>query len=527
MSGSIPNPNDPNSGTLVDPAVNSSAFIDASSNPEYNNSSNNYGKGLLFPRVKLDLFNAFSEGPFSGQSVNYPSYYDGFIVYNISTSGVAGVGDTDGTLCRGFWYYDNPTSTIDGGKWKPLDKNQCSVDPIITTLDCSSTANGRVDTGTLTQGTLASGVSSDIPYLGGNGSNYPIGTGIASTGVTGLTATLQAGTLANGNGTLRYVITGTPSSSGTATFTISFGGQSCSFTRTVDTSGPIITTLDCSNTANGRVDTGTLTQGTLASGVSSDIPYLGGNGVNYPAGAGISSTGVTGLTATLQAGILANGNGTLRYVITGTPSSSGTATFAISFGGQSCSFTRTVAESGPPSVMCGSQKWLRHNLGADTTLDPDHPTSATDLALRGGFYLWGNKYDAGSSTVLPGSWGPTKTSFDPCPTGYRVPTKQDWVTLTVTANTPPAYLGMDGNPTTTIYPGVAVQFTCPNNTKLTLPLAGNGASASAYPVSYINTHALIWASTTAPGLANYFIAPGGGASATNAFWTMPVRCIGE
>lgn len=72
------------------------------------------------------------------------------------------------------------------------------------------------------------------------------------------------------------------------------------------------------------------------------VPYTGGNGVAYSAGPAISSTGVTGLTATLQSGTLASGAGNLTYTITGTPATSGTAAFAISFGGQSCSLSLTV-----------------------------------------------------------------------------------------------------------------------------------------------------------------------------------------
>lgn len=75
------------------------------------------------------------------------------------------------------------------------------------------------------------------------------------------------------------------------------------------------------------------------------VPYTGGDGVAYLAGSAISSTGVTGLTATLQAGTLASGAGNLIYTIAGTPSGAGTATFAITFGGQSCSFALTVSSS--------------------------------------------------------------------------------------------------------------------------------------------------------------------------------------
>ncbi|MES2240755.1 MAG: DUF3500 domain-containing protein [Bacteroidota bacterium] len=73
-----------------------------------------------------------------------------------------------------------------------------------------------------------------IPYTGGNSATYSAGTAIASTGVTGLTATLVSGTLADGSGTLTYTISGTPTSSGTASFVISFGGQTTTITLTVN-----------------------------------------------------------------------------------------------------------------------------------------------------------------------------------------------------------------------------------------------------------------------------------------------------
>ena len=95
--------------------ANISAFIDASSNNTYNTSTN-VGKGLLFPRVDLTKFNAF--GGTTGVPTSIPNHYDGFIVYNIAESGEAGVGNTEGTLSRGFWYYDNPSSTLTGGTWK-------------------------------------------------------------------------------------------------------------------------------------------------------------------------------------------------------------------------------------------------------------------------------------------------------------------------------------------------------------------------------------------------------------------------
>jgi hypothetical protein len=223
-----------------------------------------------------------------------------------------------------------------GGQSCTLTRTVALPAATITALDCA----GATHNGTLTSGTAASGVSSVISYTGGNGGTYTTQT-ITSTGVTGLTATLTAGTIASGAGTITYTITGTPVASGTASFAISLGGQSCTLTRTVDISmTPIATvsTLDCA----GATHNGTLTSGTAASGVSSVIAYTGGNGGTYAAQT-ITSTGVTGLTATLTAGTLASGAGTITYTITGTPTASGTASFAISLGGQTCTLTRTVA----------------------------------------------------------------------------------------------------------------------------------------------------------------------------------------
>lgn len=71
------------------------------------------------------------------------------------------------------------------------------------------------------------------------------------------------------------------------------------------------------------------------------IPYTGGNGGTYSASS-VSSSGVIGLTATLAAGTIINGSGSLVYTITGTPASSGTASFALNFGGQTCAINLSV-----------------------------------------------------------------------------------------------------------------------------------------------------------------------------------------
>ncbi len=110
-----------------------------------------------------------------------------------------------------------------------------------------------------------------------------------------------------------------------------------------------ITALACtsatfSSTAiNSTAYTGTVT-----------VPYTGGNAVAYSAGSAIASTGVTGLTATLQAGTLAGGAGNLAYTVTGTPTSVGSATFPVTFGSMSCNLTLIVSAASTSTVDCST-----------------------------------------------------------------------------------------------------------------------------------------------------------------------------
>ena len=225
---------------------------------------------------------------------------------------------------------------------QPVTLSVNTLQGSISALTCASATNN----GTLTAGVAASGVSSVVPYTGGNGGIHN-GQTVTSTGVTGLTATLNAGTFSTGSGNLTYTITGTPSGIGTASFALNIGGQTCTLTRTVVAG--TITGLTCASATNN----GTLIAGVAASGVSSVVPYTGGNG-GMQNGQTVTSTGITGLTATLVAGSFASGAGSLTYTITGTPSGIGTASFLLNIGGQTCTLTRTVVAGTITGLSCSS-----------------------------------------------------------------------------------------------------------------------------------------------------------------------------
>jgi uncharacterized protein (TIGR02145 family) len=585
-------------------------------------------------------------------------------------------------------------------------------------LNCS----GASVTGALTSGQAASGVSASVPYTGGNG-GFHTGQTVASTGVTGLTATLSAGNFASGSASLTYAITGTPASGGTASFALNIGGQTCTLDVTVSyvcrakvtsteyknfmcynlgsantsadpftptweinggywqwgrlaqaAEGPTATApnngavsgwntnaaadgswADGSKTANdpcptgfrvptkaqwdgvsanntktnvgtfgnsatnygagvkfgnelmlpaaglrtdamgflgfrgfsghywssaeygssnaqylnvkssgastindkrnfgfsvrciadipgatgalncsGTTVTGTLTDGQAALGVSASVPYTGGNG-GFHTGQTVSSTSVTGLTATLSAGSLASGSGSLSYTITGTPASGGTASFALSAGGQTCVLNI------PVNIVCRAKvtateykNFMCYNLGsASTSADPFTPS----WEINGGYWQWGQLAQAAegptatdpkggavsgwnTNPVADGSWANgSKTANDPCPSGYRVPTKAQWDG--VVANCTPVGVG-SFSPSATNY-GAGKKF----GDQLMLPATGFRNSSDVYYRGYFGIY---WSSTErVSNNAWYLEFDDSNASTsyntrTNGY---PVRCIAE
>jgi uncharacterized protein (TIGR02145 family) len=320
----------------------------------------------------------------------------------------------------------------------------------ITTLNCA----GAVNTGTLTRGVAASGVSSSVPYTGGNGGTYAAFT-VQSTGVTGLTASTAAGSFVSANGNLTVTITGTPANGGTASFALNIGGRTCTLTRTVSLPPGTITGLNCA----GAVNSGSLNIGNVASGVSSSVPYTGGNGGTYAAFT-VQSTGVAGLTASIAAGTFVSGNGNLVVVITGTPTTSGTASFSINIGGKSCILTRIIGTTQHtcgainvhnPSltygtmtdqegntyktIQIGTQVWMAENLkttkyrnGTPISIITDNTQWANNTT--GAFCSYNNSTINDCPYGKLYNWYAVNNTNQLCPTGWHVPTDAEWTTLT-------------------------------------------------------------------------------------------------
>lgn len=397
--------------------------------------------------------------------------------------------------------------------------------PTVAAITCGSAIFSPI---TITSGVSYSGTFT-VPYTGGNGAPYAAGTAINSTIVTGLTATLQAGTLAVGTGgTFTYTITGTASSSGNAIFALSFGSQSCTLTKAV--SPPFA--LACANTVFSPAR---FTANVAYSGTAT-VPYTNGNGASYAAGTAINSTGVTGLTATLQAGTLANGAGNLIYTISGTPSGNGVASFAISLNGSSC--TMTFSSCGAFIATGVYKVFMCHNLGAtNTTLDPNIPVQA----IHGNYYQWGRAtIVANASTpsgaiggwntasAADGSWlDASKTVNDPCPAGFRVPTAADWtgVRNTNTVSRTGTWAADATNFGTAVHFGPST-----SDRTLTLPAAGfrdpdDGTLTSRASLAhYWSSSATSFASTGKYFGSDFFFTTVANLLRTNGF---SVRCIAE
>ncbi|MFN5182441.1 MAG: hypothetical protein ACK5D5_05410 [Bacteroidota bacterium] len=300
---------------------------------------------------------------------------------------------------------------------------------------------------------------------------------------------------------------------------------------------------------NNYILIGNLISGLSASSVTVSVPYTGGNG-GCISTQSFSSTGVTGLTATLTSGVINSGSGTLTFNITGTPTTSGTASFTISVGGQSCTFTITVQPAVYPSgsVFCNGptaivdvtnpntgKTWMDRNLGATQVA-----TSSTDANSYGDLYQWGRGSDghqcrtSATTSTLSITDQPLNSSFiiinsgnfdwrspqntnlwqgvngvnNPCPIGYRLPTETE-LTAEHTGWSSQNSVGAFASP-------------------LKLPLAG-GRDNSSGSLGMVGTYGVYWSSAVSPTNSRSLFFDSSNANINNYYRAsgFSVRCIKE
>lgn len=282
----------------------------------------------------------------------------------------------------------------------------------------SATCGGNIIAGTaISQRGVVWGTAPN-PTLGSNQSNDGGGTGSFTSNLGGLTANTSYYVRA-------YAING----AGTAY------GNEVSFTTTNMVGS--IAGLDCS----GATNSGILDQGAAAFGVTSVISYSGG--ISGPhSGQVVTSTGVTGLTATLNPGNFINGSGTLLYTITGTPPSGGLANFALNIGGQACTLSRLVLGEGipivsnpgagvyfdgynyPTIVLGNGQEWMAENLRTTVYANgdpiPNVPVGNNWASLNNGAWV---HYDNDSQNETPYgklyNWYAVSDPRNVCPVGWH------------------------------------------------------------------------------------------------------------
>ncbi|MGB6035589.1 MAG: hypothetical protein WBG42_04930 [Cryomorphaceae bacterium] len=215
--------------------------------------------------------------------------------------------------------------------------------------------------------------------------------------------------------------------------------------------------------------------------------------------------------------------GSLTYTVSGTPLSTGTASFPVNIAGSVCTISLIVSPPGCAqtvtftykgetvtygTVVANGRCWLDRNLGAQQVA-----TSSLDQEAYGDLFQWGRGDDghqnrtSATTTVLSSSDTPGNDLFiissvqngwdwratendnlwqqesginNPCPTGYRIPSEAEWLSLMFT-NSNDAF-----------------------DSPLKLPLAGSREATDDGVLSDAGTVGRYWTSTAVGGAARGF-----------------------
>ena len=286
--------------------------------------------------------------------------------------------------------------------------------------------------------------------------------------------------------------------------------------------------------SNGSFSLATGNMSGRTTSTSADITFPTPSGTSVTAAPVFVNTDTGGMpTATFSAKVQLSG-GSIQNILAAnafkiTPENKSNLTINL----RTC--RAKVSSTSTKDFMC-------HNLGADQSADPFTPSAA----IHGAKYQWGSNGSAGwyisqtndqnnsgsisgwnTSGSASSNWSDTsKTSLDPCPTGYRVPTKTQIDGMI--NNNSISYIGSDWSYSTTNYStGIKV------GNDLFLPAAGRRSNTDGALAERGNA-GRYWTSSTDPaytygGIALLFT---NGSTSYNGYGYartggLSVRCIAE
>lgn len=243
--------------------------------------------------------------------------------------------------------------------------------------------------------------------------------------------------------------------------------------------------------------------------INATIPLL--SGLLNRSGSGNTAITFPSATASLTRtsdAIMVNGNGLTTFSATvsliggGNKELNYTNSFAVTPSTQKL-LTVDIKRCG--AIVNGAFKeFMCHNLGATNTADPLTPSAA----IHGGKYQWGSNGTSagwyisqatdqsnsgaisGWNTLNPGvsNWSDTsKTANDPCPAGYRVPTRAQW--QSVIDSNPLTRLGTWTNSSTNYTSGAKF------GNYLFLPAAGERNPSTGGGLDARGSNGYYWSST--------------------------------
>ncbi|MFN5787776.1 MAG: FISUMP domain-containing protein, partial [Bacteroidota bacterium] len=397
-------------------------------------------------------------------------------------------------------------------------------------------------TGTITVSENIAGTASNTPTICVNTILTDIthsttgATGIGTpTGLpTGVTAAWASNTI---------TINGTPNASGTFNYSMPLtggcGSVNATGTITVACIPTVTTTAISSITTTGASSGGNITDEGGLSVTVRGVVYSTSSNPTISNSTTSNGTGTGSFTSTLASLTGA----TTYYVRAYATNSVGTAY------GNELTFT-TSAPIPTSALICstapgGTITFMKHNLGADQTADPLTPS----WRLNGDYYQWGRPTKAangpsngtGDGDAVNGvwnttpasstSWGPIKTSNDPCPSGFRVPTKIEWQCV-ISQNTlfnvgwSGAWSSSKINYSTGIFIGTG-------SSRIFLPTPGRRVLPDGTHV-FRGAAGYYWSSTSTTGVKadTYYLQIGADATASPNSWLeltegLSVRCVAE